>query len=153
MKFRSKVKDENNAEISTASLPDIVFLLLFFFMVTATIKTKEERLKIDYPKAQSVTATEQKRLVKEISIGVPGDGRPGSQPLVEVDGHPISLEQLPQWVEAQRASLPEVQRASLIVMLKADEHVSMGLITDVQERLKMAQVRRILYRTLEVRKS
>ncbi|MEQ8584017.1 MAG: biopolymer transporter ExbD [Marinoscillum sp.] len=146
---RFKKKNQHTAEISTASLPDIVFLLLFFFMVSATIKTKEEMITVEIPKAQALTKVDQKSLLREISIGLPKSSRYGSSPSIEAGGRIISLEELPQWGIEQREQLPEAQKDQMIILLRADEHVSMGLVSDVQEKLKEINARKILYRTLK----
>lgn len=151
MKFKSKVKNENNVEISTASLPDIVFLLLFFFMVSATIKTKEDKVTIEYPKAMALSQVDQKSLIREISIGVPKNNRFGKEPSIDVDGKIIDVDAVAQWAVEQQETLPEVQRDQMIVMLKADAHVTMGMISDIQEKLKEVNARKVLFRTLEER--
>lgn len=149
MKFKSKVKNENSAEISTASLPDIVFLLLFFFMVSATIKTKDDKVTIEYPKALALSQVDQRSLIREISIGIPKNHQFGKEPSVEVEGKIIRVNDISQWAFEQRESLPEAQRDQMIVMLKVDRHVSMGMVSDIQEKLKEVNARKVLYRTLE----
>lgn len=149
MKFKSKVKPENGAEISTASLPDIVFLLLFFFMVSATIRTREDQVTLVYPKAVALSQASQKSLIREMSIGIPKNDRLGKEPAIQANGRMIGVEDIPQWAIEQQETLPEAQRDQMVVMLKADAHVSMGLILDIQEKLREANARKILYRTLE----
>lgn len=146
---RLRKKSEHSAEISTASLPDIVFLLLFFFMVSATIKTKEEVVSVEIPMAQALTTIEKKSLIREISIGTPRNSRYGAAMSIEVDGRIILLDELPQWIAEQREQLPESFRDQMIILLRADAHVSMGLVSDVQEKLKEINARKILYRTLK----
>jgi hypothetical protein len=87
MKFNKKQKDQSS-EISTASMPDIVFLLLFFFMVSATIKPKEDMLRIDDPKAHAITVVKKKFLIKELHIGVPKNSSLGTSPRIS-DGESL----------------------------------------------------------------
>ncbi|MEP3386655.1 MAG: biopolymer transporter ExbD [Reichenbachiella sp.] len=137
-----KKKTAASAEISTTSMPDIVFLLLFFFMVTATIKVNEEQLDVHIPNAHSLTTVDKKFLIKELFVGFPKDS-------ISVDNKLIALEQIGQWVQEQKSDLGEVYKDQLIVMLKADEQVDMGLIGDIQMELRKNNARKILYRTIE----
>ncbi|MDP9939815.1 ExbD/TolR family protein [Ectopseudomonas alcaliphila] len=70
MKFRRKPRE--NVEINLASLIDVVFILLLFFVVTTTF-TRETQLKVDLPEAVSGTPPEQTELKQvEVLIGVDG---------------------------------------------------------------------------------
>lgn len=147
--MKIKKKTAASAEISTASMPDIVFLLLFFFMVTATIKVNEEQLDVHIPNAHSLTTVDKKFLIKELFVGFPKDSKLGTSARISVDNKLIALEQIGQWVQEQKSDLGEVYKDQLIVMLKADEQVDMGLIGDIQMELRKNNARKILYRTIE----
>lgn len=147
MKIRKKTS--TTAEISTASMPDIVFLLLFFFMVTATIKVNEEQLNVKMPNAHSLTMVDKKFLIKELHVGFPKDRKLGSTPRISAGNQIISLNQIGQWVQEQKSDLGEIYKDQLIVMLKADEQVDMGLIGDIQVELRRNNARKVLYRTLD----
>jgi biopolymer transport protein ExbD len=70
VKFRRKPRE--NVEINLASLIDVVFILLLFFVVTTTF-TRETQLKVDLPEAASGTPPEQTELKQvEVLIGVDG---------------------------------------------------------------------------------
>ncbi|MBR07744.1 MAG: biopolymer transporter ExbD [Rickettsiales bacterium] len=141
-------KQRQTVEISTASLPDIVFLLLFFFMVSATIKPTNEQVKLTTPKAQAMIKINRKELIREINIGTPINREMGDSEVISVDNRVITKEQLAQWVVEQKESLPESLKDQMIIVIKADEYVKMGLINDVQEELKKVNARKIVYRTL-----
>ena len=74
-KFKNK-KREMGA-ISTASLPDIVFMLLFFFMVATVLRTEEEMVRVIRPEASEIYKIEKKHLIRYINIGPPQDQRYG----------------------------------------------------------------------------
>lgn len=148
MKIRKKSKA--TAEISTASMPDIVFLLLFFFMVTATIKVDETQMEIKVPDAHAISTVDKKFLIKELHIGFPRDKKLGTSPKISADDRFISLSQIGQWVQQQKTDLGERYKDQLIVMLKADKQVDMGLIGDIQLELRKHNARKVLYRTLEM---
>lgn len=147
MIFRKKSKKQT--EISTAALPDIVFLLLFFFMVSATIRPPEELLKTKLPQAESINKIDRQELICEINIGTPKSREMGTEPRITVENRFINMEEVSSWLITQRETLPEALKDQMIVLLRADESVQMGMISDVQEELKKVNARKILYRTLE----
>ncbi len=147
MRFRKKTTQ--TSEISTASMPDIVFLLLFFFMVSATIKSNEERLRVNIPKARAVTQVKKKFLIKELHVGIPKDIKLGSAARISAEGSIIELNHIAQWVQQEKASLGELYKDQLIVLIRADQEVEMGLIGDIQTELRKSNARKVLYRTLE----
>lgn len=134
--------------ISTASLPDIVFMMLFFFMVSATIRSEEKIVETNIPQARELTTAEKKSLIKELNIGKPLDGNSGESFKIADGDRIIALEQLHYWVNEQRDGLPETQRDHMVVMLKADRSVDMGIISDIQQELRKNNARKVLYRTL-----
>lgn len=147
--MRFKKKSIQNSEISTASMPDIVFLLLFFFMVSATIKTNEDQLKVNIPTAHAISQVKKKFLIKELHVGFPKDIKLGTSARISAEGQIIELSQITQWVQQQKASLGELYKDQMIVLLRADEDVEMGLIGDVQTELRRSNARKVLFRTLE----
>ena len=57
--------------ISTASLPDVIFMILFFFMVSTTMRDQEVLVRYKLPSATEIQKLEKKNLVSYINIGVP----------------------------------------------------------------------------------
>ncbi len=146
-KFRNTSR--NKPEISTAALPDIVFMMLFFFMVSATIRTTNPLVETEIPKAQELTKVQKKILLQEIRVGYPIQKNLGAQAKIAVDDRFIKLNEIPQWVALKRDALPEQYKDQMIILLRADENVEMGLVADIQEELKKADARKILYRSLD----
>ena len=136
------------AKISTASLPDIVFMMLFFFMVTATIKNDKKLVDPEEPHAREISKPDMKILVKELIIGKPLETSSGLEYKLVADDQYISMGQVRQWVNAKRDELPAYYKDQLIVMLRADKSVKMGLISDVQQELRKSNARKVLYRAL-----
>ncbi len=147
MRFRKKQKQ--TPEISTASMPDIVFLLLFFFMVTATIDKSQDQLKLEVPHAQAITKIQKKFLIRELHVGFPKNPNLGTAPRISADDRIIDISDLGNWVQAQKTDLGEAYKDQMIVMLKADIDVDMGLIGDIQVELRKHNARKVLFRTLE----
>lgn len=142
-----KAKHSNReATISTAALPDIIFMLLFFFMVTTVLRKSDENLKYKIPTAEQLKQIEQKSLITQISIGIPKESsKYGSEPRIEAEGKLITVKDIVPFIMKEKDELPTYNRDQIIILLKADEDVPMGIISDVKQELKKANARRIVF--------
>lgn len=145
-KFKKKAK--SNPDIPTAALPDIIFMLLFFFMVVTVMREQEIMVKQILPKATQLTKIERKSLVSHIYIGEPTNtGVYGSEPRIQTNDVFIDKEDITRFVNNEKDKLDEVERDQIAMALKVDVEVKMGIVTDVQEELRNANARKILYST------
>lgn len=155
-KFRKDGKKSMPA-ISTASLPDIVFMLLFFFMVTTVMRPTELKVKIKTPEASEVTKLKKKSLVSYIYIGKPND-----KATYGTKDHRIQLDDMIQdpwddvskiihFINTQRAAMQPADVPKMRVQIKADSEVMMKQVTDVKQELRKAQAYKINYSTTEKR--
>ena len=142
-----KTKHSNReAAISTAALPDIIFMLLFFFMVTTVLRKSDDNLKYKIPTAEQLKQIEQKSLITQITIGTPKlEAKFGSEPRIEAEGQFISIDDIVPFIMKEKDELPTYSRDQIIVLLKADEDVPMGIISDVKQELKKANARQIVF--------
>ena len=134
MKFEKK-RANAKQEIPTASMPDIVFMLLLFFMVSTTLREVDVYVKYQLPEAKSIEKIENKRLVSY--IWVDNDGR------IQLNDAIVKVDEIQPLMYKKRVSLPNV-----IVSLRIDKNSEMGLVTDIQQELRKADARRINYSTL-----
>ena len=146
----SKFKKKTNAsqEIPTSALPDIIFMLLFFFMVTTVLREQEIKVLQRLPKATQLTKIEQKSLVCHIYIGEPSNtGVYGTEPRIQTNDVFIDVDDIPRFVNNEKDKRTESERDQIKMSLKVDQDVKMGIITDVQEKLRNSNARQILYNT------
>ncbi|OFY98251.1 MAG: biopolymer transporter ExbD [Bacteroidetes bacterium RIFCSPLOWO2_12_FULL_31_6] len=148
-KFRKKGKKSQPA-INTASLPDIVFMLLFFFMVTT--KMRETSLKVINvtPRATEIEKLEKKSLVSYIYIGKPIkalQGAFGTAPRIQLNDAFKTKEDIFQFVEMERNKRVEVERNLVTWSLKVDQKTKMGIVTEVKQELRKANALKINYST------
>src|SRR5210317_1866813 len=116
--FRTK-HSNREASISTAALPDIIFMLLFFFMVTTVLRKSDENLKYKIPTAEQLKDIEQKSLVTQISIGIPKEAtRFGSEARIEADGRFMEVKDIVPFVMKEKDKLPSYSRDQIIILLK-----------------------------------
>ena len=136
--------------ISTASLPDIVFMLLFFFMVTTVMKEDTLNLKITEPVATEVTKLQRRSLVSFINIGPPKDTKKyGAAPRIQLNDAFQSKEFIREFIASEREKMDENDRMKMSVSLKADRDVEMGIITDVKQELRKASALKLNYSTYQ----
>jgi biopolymer transport protein ExbD len=150
----SRFKDKGNKgmpAISTASLPDIIFMLLFFFMVTTVMREVDLLVKITLPEATDVTKLEDKALVDYIYIGPPSNDKLGSEPVIQLNDQFAKLDEIDAWVKMniERRQEPEVPRITR--SLKVDKETSMKIVTDVKQELRKANALKINYSTTQGR--
>ena len=131
MKFEKK-RASTKQEIPTASMPDIVFMLLLFFMVTTTLREVEVKVQFKLPDAKAIEKIENKRLIQYIWVGRSGK--------IQINDSIVSLDQVEPIMYAKRKALPNV-----IVSLRIDKGTDMGLVTDIQQELRKAYALRINY--------
>ena len=131
MKFQKK-RANTKQEIPTASMPDIVFMLLLFFMVTTTLREVDVYVQYQLPQAEAIEKIENKRLVSYIWVGK--DGR------IQVEDAIVNVDEIQSIMYKKRQSLPNV-----IVSLRIDKNSDMGVVTDIQQELRKADARRINY--------
>jgi len=148
-KFQRKGKG-GTPGISTASLPDIVFMLLFFFMVSTTMREVELKIKVVVPEATEVTKLENKSLVSYIYVGTPLKAyrsKFGTEPRMQLNDKFSELKDIIPFIDAKRESMDEMDIPRMTVSIKADAETKMGIITDIKEELKTAQALKINYST------
>ena len=149
-KFVRKGKSKGVPPISTASLPDIVFMLLFFFMVSTTLKETNVMVKTKLPEATEVVKLEKKSLVSYIYIGSPKmqwQGTFGTDSKIQLDDAFAEVGAIQDYIASEREKRDEKERPKMTVSVKADEKTKMGIITDVKTELRKASALKLNYST------
>ncbi len=146
---RFKKKQGNSQpEISTASLPDIIFMLLFFFMVVTKLRDAEMKVRVVTPSATELTKLEQKSLVNHIYIGRPVEKYKklyGTKPRIQLGDKFATVDDIPLFLENFRTKVPERQRKLITTSLKVDKDVTMGIVQDVKTELRKSAQLKINY--------
>jgi biopolymer transport protein ExbD len=141
-------KTNTSQDIPTSALPDIIFMLLFFFMVTTVLREQEILVEQNLPKASQLKKLEKKSLVSHIYIGKPmNPTKFGSEPRIQVNDALIEPVGVINFVQAEKDKLSEVERDQLTVDLKIDSDAKMGIVTDVQQQLREVNARKVMYST------
>ena len=147
-KFQKKTKASQ--DIPTAALPDIIFMLLFFFMVTTVLRETDMLVSQQLPRATQLSKLEKKSLVSHLYIGTPKKTNLyGNEPKIQANDVLIEPKDLVLWVNKEKDKLDEAERDQITISLKIDEEAKMGIVSDVQQQLREANARKIMYATPE----
>lgn len=143
-KFAKKKK--GTPAIQTSSLPDIVFMLLFFFMVATVMRENTLLVKNIRPKATEITKVESKSLTEYIYIGEPSDIETyGTAPRIQLEDAFAEVDDVVQFVETKRNDQESALRSKMTWSLKVDQDTRMGIVTDVKQKLREASALKINY--------
>lgn len=140
-------------QVSTSSLPDIIFMLLFFFMVSTTMRESTIMVEQKLPGATEVKKMERKSLVTTINIGAPTSGFKaiyGSEPRIQLNDAFAKVENIRDFITAEREKMDEKERPLMTVSLKVDKKTKMGIVVDVKQELRKASALKINYSSRNV---
>jgi len=126
-------KTQLSSEIPTSSMPDIIFMLLIFFMVT-TVLREYSGLPVNIPKAEKIEKLKGKRHTAHIWVSKEG--------LVSINDRLFAVQDVAKIMYEKRVSDPQI-----IVSLKADEEAKMELISSIHEELREADALKLNYST------
>ncbi len=147
----AKIRKEGKKSVpavSTASLPDIIFMLLFFFMVSTSMKEVTYKVDIRVPEATQLQSLDKKSLIRYIYIGEPTKEYQksyGKETRVQLDDAFAEVSEIQMFIENERAAMKEEEQGLLTVSIKADKETKMGIVTDVKQALRRAQALKISY--------
>ena len=147
-KFKKKANTKQ--DIPTSALPDIIFMLLFFFMVTTVLREVTIDVKQRIPDATQLRKLQRKSLVSYLYIGEPKKtDQWGSEPRVQANDVFIEPKDVTLWVTQEKDKLNEVERDQITIAMKVDGEAKRGLISDVEFQLRKANARKLLYTALQ----
>lgn len=149
--IRKNEKKEMPA-INTASLPDIIFMLLFFFMSVTSLKEVTYKVRITPPEATELVKLEKKSLVRYIYVGTPTEEYRkafGSETRIQLDDAFADVAQLEDYVVRERSAMSEDEQNLMTISIKADKDTKMGIIADIKQALRRAYALKISYAAVQ----
>lgn len=145
-----KGKGKELPAISTASLPDIVFMLLFFFMVATVMRENSLMVQNKLPQATELEKLDKKDLVIYIYAGKPSDQYKstfGTEARLQLNDKFAEIGDIKSFILQERASKREELIPFLTTALKVDADTNMGLVGDVKQQLREVDALKINYTT------
>ena len=137
-----KRREHNVPALNLASLPDLIFTVLFFFMIVTHMRNVTPRVKYQMPQGTELMKTANKGAVLYLFIG---EGNGGKTTLIQVNDQLVEPEQLSVAIEREKMKLPDNLRRELIASVKADRNTPMAVIMQVKQALRKADVARVTY--------
>lgn len=144
----SKKRGGSTPEISTASLPDIIFMLLFFFMVVTVMKDSSLKVKVTVPDATELEKLERKSLVHYIYVGSPlpqFQDQYGTAPRIQLNDQFAIVDDIPLFLEQEKIKVNEKERDFITTSLRVDREATMGIVSDVKTILRKSNQLRLNY--------
>ena len=149
-RFKTK-KGKGTPAINTSSLPDIIFMLLFFFMVTTVMREVTIMVKQNMPSASEVQKLERKSLVSYIYVGAPKVSELGTNARIQLNDVFANVEDVPVFIAREREARDEADRKLLTTSLKVDGLTTMGVVSDIKQELRKSSALKINYSTKKVK--
>ena len=133
-------------EMNTSSLPDLIFTILFFFMMVTTMREVTLKVKFVVPQGPELTKLEKKSAVSFIYVGPPTDqlrAQMGSGTRIQLNDRYAEPREVMDFVASERKGM--VNEGDQVISIKADQHTHMGYITDIKEVLRKSWALKINY--------
>ena len=146
--------------LNVASMPDLIFTVLFFFMIVTHMRSDEVKVRLEVPAGSEVKKLTGHPAIVNIYIGRQGDRetrrletgvrRLDNTWLVQLNGDIVSPKEIPARINAIRSKLSPENAERLTVSFRADRHAPMGLVSDVKQALQQAYALKINYSATEI---
>ena len=143
--FKKKASREM-PEMNTSSLPDLIFTILFFFMIVTTMREVTLQVKLTVPQGTELEKLEKKSAVSYIYVGPPTDAlraQMGSSTRIQLNDRYAEPREVMDFVAQERQGM--ANQAEQVISIKADSKTQMGIITDIKEVLRKSWALRINY--------
>ena len=124
--------------LNLAALPDLIFTVLFFFMIVTHMRQVETHVRYQLPQGTEVGQEANKTGLVYILIGE------GSQ-MIQVNDRMVRVDEVAQCINRIREEMTEEERQRLTVCIRADRNTEMGIINDVKQQLRRAGALNIFY--------
>ncbi len=131
--------------LNMASMPDLIFTVLFFFMIVTHMRTETPQVKVETPDGKELTKTARQPGVVNLYIGSDANGV--SQ--VQIGDEIVPVSAVGPIISRMRKELSESSDDQMLVNIKADRNTPMGLVSDVKQQLRHVGALRIRYSAME----
>ena len=133
-------------EMNTSSLPDLIFTILFFFMMVTTMREVTLKVKFTIPAGTELEKLEKKSVVSFIYVGPPTDqlrAQMGSGTRIQLNDRYAEPKEVMDFIYQERQSMSD--QTAQVVSIKADQRTQMGYITDIKEVLRKSWALKVNY--------
>ncbi len=131
--------------LNMASMPDLIFTVLFFFMIVTHMRTESVKVHVNVPEGQELNKPTSKRTVTNLYIGTDANG----ETRIQIGERIVSLDRVGSAILAISNSMSDEDREQYTVNIKADRNTPMGIVTDVKQELRKVGTLNIRYSAVE----
>lgn len=131
--------------LNTSSLPDLIFTILFFFMLVTHMRKVALKVEYQVPEGTELTRLTKKSTVTYIYIGRPMGEMGGQNVRIQMNDKFVSVADVTDYVASEHDAMSPDDAEAMTVSIKADKHTDMGTITDVKQALRKANALRVNY--------
>ncbi len=147
----SRFKRQRNRQVpglNLASMPDLIFTVLFFFMIVTHMRDVDPKVRYQVPQGTELEKEVNKAGLVYVFIGKPVDaqGRQLSdETRIQMGNRYITVDKIGKEIAKERDHMSEEDRQRLTVCIRADRNTEMGIINDVKQALRRAGALNINY--------
>lgn len=138
-----KRRKHNVPNLNLASMPDLIFTVLFFFMISTHMRSSAPKIKVETPQGTMLLKPEHKSALVYVYVGE-GRVQVGNRVLPTIEGRGLA-EAMSVALADERRRMSADDRQQMVVCLKADKKTPMQLILQVKQALREARVGHIFY--------
>ena len=141
-------KERKIPDLNTSSLPDLIFTVLFFFMIVTHMRSVPVNVLFRTPEGNQLTRVTKRASTTYIFIGKPLkqlQATMGDTIVVQVNDRFVPLDQLAEVMKAEKERMEAKDNTEMTVVLKADRDVPVGIVADVKKALREANTLRVHY--------
>ena len=142
--------DHSVPELNMASLPDLIFTVLFFFMIVTHMRDVEKQVTYQVPAGTEVEKQQHKSSVVHIYIGKPLDGSSDNY-LIQLNNRLATTADIARFIDSERQQMSAEDRERMVVSIEADRNVPMSIVNDVKQALRKSYALNISYAATERR--
>lgn len=128
-------------ELNTSALPDLIFTVLFFFMIVTHMRQTDVKVQVQMPEGKELQKLQKKYAITYLYIGKDKQG----VPRIQINNQIIPLDNLTEAIRNERSKLPLDEQQFHTISIKADKNMPMSIIADVKNALREAHALKISY--------
>ena len=148
MRFERKRGGRRQPELNMSSLPDLIFTVLFFFMIVTTMRSVPQKVGFQVPTGTELAKHKKQPSTLYLFIGraLQSQGTNDADDFaVQVDDKVVSLEDVASYVARYKEELLPDEQEEMVVVMKIDENAPMGMVTNVKQQLRKAGALKVHY--------
>lgn len=144
MRRRIRRREHEVPELNMAALPDLIFTVLFFFMIVTHMRDVEKKVTYEVPAGQLTEQVGHQKNVIYIYIGRPADGKEGDY-RVQLGNNVAEPADIPAFIKAEHSQMSEEDQERMTVCIRADRGTPMSLVNEVKQKLREANALSVTY--------